>query len=120
MIKFFFRALLCCFLTNCTNNNKHEEGRKLAKIHCASCHVFPEPAIVPRRVWGEKILPSMGLKMGMSHGPIYSYGDGETLEDLEPTMSQEDWDKIVHYYLNESESTIPKYLIEDQEKSTLF
>ena len=62
----------------------------------------------------------MGLKIGMSHGPIYSYGDGETLEDLEPTMSQEDWDKIVHYYLNESESTIPKYLIEDQEKSTLF
>ncbi|WP_155599088.1 FG-GAP repeat domain-containing protein [Zobellia amurskyensis] len=92
----------------------------MAEFHCATCHLAPEPAIVPRRVWGEKILPSMGLKMGMSHGPIYSYGDGETLEDLEPTMSQEDWDKIVHYYLNESESTIPKYLIKDQEKSTLF
>ena len=119
-IKIAFGAVLFCFLTNCTNKDKHEEGRKLAKIHCASCHVFPEPSILPRRVWGEKILPNMGLKMGMSHGPIYSYGNSEAQDSLSPTMSQEDWDNIVHYYLNQSKNSNPQSLIQDQEKSTLF
>ena len=62
----------------------------------------------------------MGLQMGMSHGPIYTYGDSLTTKNLNPTMSQEDWDKIVHYYLNQSENSIPKYLIQDQEYSNLF
>jgi len=82
--------------------------------------MYSEPAILPRRVWGEKILPNMGLKMGISHGPIYTYGDSETQANLNPTLSQEDWDRIVHFYLNESENSIPKYVIEDQEISNLF
>ncbi|SDE42044.1 Repeat domain-containing protein [Pricia antarctica] len=108
------------FLISCTNENKHAEGEILAKTNCASCHLFPDPSILPRRVWGEKILPDMGLKMGMSHGPIYSYGNPDSTKNLKPTISQEDWDKIVHYYLNRSENSIPKYPIQVQEKSDLF
>ncbi len=108
------------FLTNCTTENKHAEGKELAKTNCASCHMYPDPQILPRRVWGEKVLPNMGLLMGMSHGPIYTYGDTESNTNLKQTIAQEDWDKIVHYYINESESSIPKYLIEDQGYSNVF
>ncbi|RKN80922.1 FG-GAP repeat domain-containing protein [Ulvibacterium marinum] len=108
------------FLANCTTENKHAEGKELAKTNCASCHMYPDPQILPRRVWGEKVLPNMGLLMGMSHGPIYTYGDTESNTNLKPTIAQEDWDKIVHYYINESESSIPKYLIEDQGYTNVF
>ena len=104
----------------CAKENKHAAGESLAKIHCGSCHMFPEPGILPRRVWGEKILPNMGLKMGMSHGPIYAYGNSESTQNLEPLLSQEDWDRIVHFYLNRSENSIPKNNIQDYEASTLF
>lgn len=105
---------------NCAKENKHAEGEKLAKINCATCHLFPDPSILPRKVWGDMILPNMGLKMGMSHGPIYSYGNPESNKDLKPTMAQEDWDKLVHYYLNLSENSIPKNTTVDQEGSSLF
>ncbi|TMU57314.1 FG-GAP repeat domain-containing protein [Flagellimonas algicola] len=108
------------FSVGCSNENKHAEGELLAKTYCASCHLFTPPSILPRRVWGEKILPSMGLKMGMSHGPIYTYGNPESNPVLNPIMPQEDWDKIVHYYLNRSENSIPKNVIQDQEYSNLF
>ena len=121
---FTVRVAICsvffCFSIGCEKKEKHEEGKNLAKVHCASCHLYSDPSILPRRVWGEKILPNMGLKMGMSHGPIFSYGDPESNKNLSPTMSQEDWDKIVHYYLNRSENSIPKYAIQDQEPSHIF
>lgn len=113
-------SALFYFSVSCEKKDRHEEGEKLAKVQCASCHMFPEPSILTRRVWGEKILPNMGLMIGMSHGPIYNYGDAETQANLNPTLSQEDWDKIVHYYLNESENSIAKYPIENQEVSYLF
>ena len=108
------------FLLGCTTKDKHAEGEKLARSYCASCHLFPDPTLLPRRVWGEKILPNMGLQIGMAHGPIYSYGNPEANKNLNPIMPQEEWDKIVHYYLNESENSIPKYPIQDQEYSTLW
>lgn len=111
---------LFLFLLGCTNKDKHEEGKNLAQMYCASCHLFPDPTLLPRRVWGEKILPNMGLQIGMAHGPIYSYGNPETNKNLNPIMPQEDWDKIVHYYLNQSENNIPKYPIQDLEDSNLF
>lgn len=105
---------------SCDKSKKHAEGEELAKVHCASCHKFPEPLTLPRRIWGEKIMPNMGLKMGMSHGPIYSYGDAETTKHLNPTLTQEDWDMIVHYYLNLSENGLPENTIPEYSKSKLF
>ncbi|WP_422080388.1 FG-GAP repeat domain-containing protein [Ulvibacterium sp.] len=107
-------------MVSCIQKGRHVEGEKLAKIHCASCHLYPEPELLPRRVWGEKIMPNMGLKMGMSHGPLYSYGDKETLKNLTPTLSQEDWDRIVHFYLNKSENSVTYSSVPVQYPSTLF
>lgn len=113
-------ALSLFVFTACEQQDKHAEGKKLAQIHCASCHMFPEPSTLPRKVWGDNILPNMGLLMGMSHGPIYTYGDSETTNGLKPSMSQEDWDKIVHYYLNLSQKEIPKYEVKKQESNDFF
>ncbi|WP_282134842.1 FG-GAP-like repeat-containing protein [Seonamhaeicola maritimus] len=115
-------CLVTLLLTfSCEEQDAHKEGRELAKIHCSTCHLYPEPLILPRRVWGEKIMPNMGLKMGMSHGPLYSYGKPEELKDLTPSLSQEDWNKIVHYYINSSENEPPIYQsIQNQKENPFF
>jgi Dihaem cytochrome c len=41
-----------------------DEGEELAKVHCASCHAYPEPALLPVDMW-EKVLPDMGHFMGI-------------------------------------------------------
>lgn len=82
--------------------------------------MFPDASTLPRRTWGEKVLPNMGLKMGMAHGPIYTYGNPDSISNLSPSMPQEEWDKIVYYYLNRSENTTPGYLIEEPKFDTLF
>lgn len=115
-----FGICFLLFFTSCTKTNRHIKGQKLAKVHCASCHLHSEPSILPRRIWGEQILPNMGLKMGMSHGPLYAYGDPDTLKNLVPTIPQEDWDNIVHYYLNKSENNIPEYPKPKHLSSELF
>lgn len=40
------------------------EGERLARIHCATCHSFPEPSILPKRSW-RYLLPYMGFRMGV-------------------------------------------------------
>ncbi len=116
----FLGIAILLFSVSCTEENKHAEGEKLAKTNCASCHMFPDPSLLPRRIWGDKILPNMGLIMGMSHGPIYTYSDDESRKSVSPMLSQEDWDKLVHYYLNKSENSIRKYVIQEQAYSDLF
>ncbi len=112
--------LITLLLFSCSEKPEHEQGRQLAEFHCASCHLFPEPSILPRRTWGENIIPNMGLKMGMSRGPLYSYGDAKTTKNLNPIMPQEDWDKIVHYYLNTSENKVSMDTIPNQVASAIF
>jgi len=42
-----------------------DEGRRLAAMHCQSCHLFPEPDLLTREVWERDILPRMGARLGM-------------------------------------------------------
>ena len=41
-----------------------EEGERLARIHCAACHGFPEPKLLPERSW-KHLLMHMGLRLGV-------------------------------------------------------
>ena len=40
------------------------EGERLARIHCAACHGFPEPNLLPERSW-KHLLMHMGLRLGV-------------------------------------------------------
>ena len=42
-----------------------DEGAKLAKVYCSSCHQYPDPMLLPRDIWVNKILPEMGLRIGI-------------------------------------------------------
>lgn len=85
-----------------------EEGKKLSKIHCSSCHTYPEPGLLPKRTWEEQTLPHMGPQLGIFEhdGTRYPVERTPNLpENYYPSdqqLSNEDWQKIIDYYLAEA------------------
>jgi hypothetical protein len=92
-------------------------GKELAAIHCARCHLFVDPSMLPRSSWREDVLPSMGHRLGFykgEHQPDSLFGRGENAAIIRranvypetPAMAREDWAKIVAYYLENAPDTI--------------
>ncbi len=89
---------------SCTDR-KVEEGEKLAKMYCGSCHLQPMPGDLPKNVWKYSTLPYMGMMMGLEE-------EVENLPDIlktytllkspQPLISQEDFNKIKAYYLSQA------------------
>ena len=117
----FLGVSVLIFIYSCTSAPKTEEytppvasglsGKELATLHCGSCHMFPEPASLPRNVWVNRVLPNMGLRLG--HGDymieMMKYSQEEMLAIMEsgvyrekPIIAKEDWDKIVAFYSENS------------------
>ncbi|TXE12265.1 FG-GAP repeat domain-containing protein [Algoriphagus aquimarinus] len=90
-------------------------GEQLANAYCASCHVKPEPEILDKNTWKDKVLPDMRMRIG-----LYLPEDfGNPLpEDLgvppgiyskRALIRREDWDKIHAYYMeNAPDSPLPQ------------
>lgn len=95
-----------------------ERGEQLAKTHCASCHQFPDPSILPKAVWKDKLLPEMKKRMGL--GDLdqilkklsyedFTYYTDKGIYPLNPIVSEKDWEKIVDYYVdNAPENPLPQ------------
>ncbi|MGH2563341.1 MAG: hypothetical protein ACRDE5_02430, partial [Ginsengibacter sp.] len=46
--------------------NKHlQTGEELAKIYCATCHVFPSPSLLDKSTWEKSVLKNMGWRLGI-------------------------------------------------------
>ena len=82
-------------LWSCRKNN--DEGEALAKTYCASCHVLPSPALLPKNVWQLSTLPYMGILMGIEDeianlpAPLKDYA---ILRPSTQLISEEDYEKI--------------------------
>jgi len=80
-----------------------EQGRRLAQIYCASCHLFPEPALLDKATWEKGALPEMAPWLGLGKPKLERRRDGTTITEADvfpsaPILSQEDWDAIRDYY----------------------
>ncbi|WP_221284389.1 FG-GAP-like repeat-containing protein [Mucilaginibacter sp. SP1R1] len=84
-----------------SNNDYLAEGKKLAAVHCASCHQLPDPSLLDSHTWDVGILPAMAPKFG------FKSFMGNYLVSSGTSMSKDDWYKIVAYYKN----TSPKKLL---------
>jgi FG-GAP-like repeat len=91
--------------------SKTEDGEKLAKNYCGSCHLFPEPNMLPQNVWQYSTLPYMAIMMGVDYEinalekPLSDY---KMLRPKSQTISDEDWGKIKKYYLANAPKALEK------------
>ncbi len=95
-------------------SEENQEGPQLAKQYCGSCHQYVPPEILPTEYW-KKVLIKMSRYMGfagnadnyLGHTPIaLSRLDSAGIFPTEQIISNEDWQKLVLFYLNGSPDTL--------------
>ncbi|MEO8416609.1 MAG: VCBS repeat-containing protein [Ginsengibacter sp.] len=84
-------------------------GEELARIYCATCHVFPEPSLLDKSTWKEHVLPNMGWRLGIRKPGDEPFAaiekdDAEIVKALnvypdQALITKENWQKIVAYFL---------------------
>ncbi|MDR7129179.1 hypothetical protein J2X69_001514 [Algoriphagus sp. 4150] len=87
------------------------DGKQLANAYCSICHLKPDPGILDKGTWGEKVLPDMRKRMGLFLPEDF----GQPLpEDMDvpsgiyskvQLIKKEDWEKILAYYLDHAPDT---------------
>ena len=61
-------------------SHPENEGENLAKMHCVSCHQFPDLALLDKKIWTENVLPQMAELMSVDiyYNPYSTSGpDGD-------------------------------------------
>lgn len=87
---------------------KDLNGEELAKIYCATCHLFPTPALLDKDTWLNNVLPNMGWRLGIRNkqedpyeGIAKDEKDSMLALNIYPNkqiIKRTDWNKIVAYY----------------------
>ena len=98
---------------SCTGKRK---ARNLAYKTCSSCHLFPDPSLLPKDIWKENVLPEMGYYMGFGdreefyrQKAIYDFVEKFSIDALlppEPSITQDEWQIIQEYYLSEAPDSL--------------
>jgi hypothetical protein len=97
---------------------------QLAKAYCSSCHEYTPPSMLSRTIWETKVLPEMGLRLGIGDkNTLLARMQFKLFDQLNSIgiypdkniISERDWLSIVHYYLvNSSDSVV---LVKHSDKS---
>ncbi len=112
-----FSILLLSILMVNSCHVKNEEGEKLAKIYCGSCHQFPVPNLLAKQVWEKSVLPYMSIYMGVESEIALIENQEPFSANLfvkppVPLVSEEDFQKIKDYYLSEAPKKMPEQVRE--------
>jgi hypothetical protein len=112
---YLFLYLFACIATvasmlNCGSGNNNE--RELAERYCSSCHLFPEPGLLPKETWKNGVLPAMKPYLGLA--PPTTYMDLDMLVTLaskgiypaSPTMEAAEWEQIQQFYLKNAPDSL--------------
>ncbi|MDB5240630.1 MAG: hypothetical protein JWP57_1255 [Spirosoma sp.] len=84
-------------------------GQQISQQYCASCHLYPVPALLDKATWQQGVLPQMALRMGLSDKQMNVLTSLSNTDEMArviaanvlpetPTINPTDWQKIVHFY----------------------
>lgn len=124
---FLFLAIT---LIACESNNKSnstavdsveelpaQSGERLARIHCGSCHKYPEPDLLDQKTWGNYVIPRMGYMMGIYPNDsiraslIGAGRSGELVEKAniypkQAILDSTSWKKIQSFYFDNAPTAL--------------
>ena len=101
-------GLTIFLLYSCLNQN--QKGERIARQHCGSCHLFPEPKLLDKKTW-DKVFPEMAFRMGMDLSLLSKLSSEDQAEVIltlpgQPMVSEEDWEAIKNYYATNAPDTL--------------
>jgi hypothetical protein len=84
-------------------------GKELAQAYCASCHEYVPPQLLDKTSWQQGVLPKMHTRLGLEKD-IFGILSKLELDEMtyvaaagvypeHPQITEEDWQKIVNFYL---------------------
>lgn len=92
-------------------------GQELSLIYCGSCHVYPDPSLLPKTTWRFETLPAIAPFLGVD--PFSGEGIQDTrrtnpyvpdhIYPSEPMVTASEWQNIVDFYWH----TAPDELIRE-------
>lgn len=114
----FSGLLIVLFIVfGCTKPEGPESwsGEELAQAYCASCHVYPEPALLPKSSW-EVVLPMMGARLGIQSESYDPFEDmsmdekfflqSEMIFPASPVLSEKAWKRLTSFILENAPDSI--------------
>lgn len=92
-------------------------GEQLAYRYCQACHTFPPPALLPKTIWTDRVLPRMGHRLGIRASLQEPYQGMSMYESFALrqagifpdtlSITEEGWQKIVDYYQQQAPDSLP-------------
>jgi hypothetical protein len=120
-------ALVALTVTLISCESEDQKGERLAKQYCGSCHVFPDPNLLPKEIWSKNVLPNMAFRMGLTD--LMDAKKFVPIEDLltvvsklpdQPMVTSEEWQSIVNYFNRNSPAELSSISQIKPEKITLL
>lgn len=122
-------SLICFFIiilsSSCKENNKNRtqneiikesliKGKRLASMHCGSCHLLPDPSLLNKKSWEKGVLPHMGPMLGIFEHRYHRYPSNVNDKNLsegfypsKPLINADEWESINNYYITASPDSLP-------------
>ncbi len=112
MGKYFILAASMLLFASCKQDKSAEEGQKLAKTYCVSCHSFPEPDLLDKNSWEKYMLPRMGVFLGVTeHDSLRNVmvsneaerqiADASGVFPKQQVVTDEEWQKIKAFSIHD-------------------
>lgn len=100
VLPFLAMLYLAGVFSSCIQEDK---GEVLARRYCASCHMFPDPALLEKETWTTQVLPEMAFRMGLDISQFHRMNEAELPVIMKsipstPMVTDEEWAAIVEYY----------------------
>jgi hypothetical protein len=102
-------TLFSSLLFGCQSQEQKDE--QTARQYCASCHLFPEPSLLPKSVWEKDVLPQMALHMGVDFSLLKKFpqDDQDYVSGILPNaamVTDEQWQAIKRYYKDKAPDSV--------------
>lgn len=107
-----FLPPLFLWVAICVTGCESQKDERLAKRYCASCHAFPEPALLDKKTWDRYVLPQMAFRMGLPDmNLLLRMNEADrviVMKSLpeQPMVSVEEWERIKRYYLSKAPDSL--------------
>ena len=86
-----------------------QDGEKLAKAYCQSCHVLPSPTELDKSTWVSKVFPVMRQYMGLE--PLAQHDilphDLKAIFPTLPMMTEDEWFTVAQWYIDNAPAELP-------------
>lgn len=104
-------------LTSCSQYDEQslKEDEALAMAQCGSCHLYPEPSLLPKAKW-DTVLTRMGARMGV-HSTLYNPYAEKSMDKVfklkaaniypeTPRLTEEEWKRIQRFFKHVAPETL--------------